>query len=170
MNAQVIVLERVDSQWWVLLQLRSSKSFMPRQLASIGGTAEPEDPSPEATAARELREESGVVPDRLRPLGASKTCSWFWCRPLTRYPPTTPGEMDDARFLRKRLGRGPRALGAPFGHVWVQAGAVGRVNWHVMRGVEAHVATAFAQAIAEEKEEEEEEAAAAGAFDMVGLI
>ena len=155
MNAQVIVLENVDREWWVLLQLRSSRSFMPRQLASIGGQHEPEDGSPERTAARELREESGIVPDRLRPISSSRTCTWYWCRPRTRYPPTTPAEMDDARFLRRRFGKGPRALGAPFGHVWVRAESVGDLDWHVMRGVQSRTEMALRAARREQEEEEQ---------------
>ena len=75
--------------------------------------------------------------------------------------------MDDARFLRKRLGRGPRALGAPFGHVWVQAESVGDVDWRVMRGVEAHVSTALAQAVAEEEEAARRAAGAFAAEDQI---
>ena len=151
MNAQTIILERVDGVWWVLLQLRAATQHVaPRHLASIGGRREESDADAEHTAARELLEESGVVADRLREFARSKRCIWFWGRQRTRVPPTTPYEMDDARFLRRILGRGPRALGAPFGHVWVRAARVEDVPWPFMTAVRDRVAAALAAAEAEE--------------------
>ena len=158
MNAQCIVIEEVDGEWWVLLQLRArTQHVAPGRLASIGGRREESDTGPDDTARRELLEESGVVPDRLREFARSKRCVWFWCRQRTRVPPTTPHEMDDARFLRRRLrfagfDCSPRALGAPYGHLWVQARRINDVPWPLMSGVRERVAAALAEAQAEANE------------------
>ena len=147
MNAQVVVLERVDGQEWVLLQLRGPDQVVaPGHLASIGGRREPDDTGPAHTAARELREESGIIPTpaSMREFARSKRCAWFVCRPLTRLPPTTPHECADTRWLRRRLGPGPRALSAPHGHVWVRADRVGEIEWPpFMSGVKARIAAAL---------------------------
>ena len=151
MNAQVVILERVDGVWYTLLQLRcADKVVAPRHLSSIGGCWEEGDEDAEHTATRELLEESGVVPDRLREFARSPRCVWFWARQLTRVPPTTPHEVDDTRVLRRRLGGAhPRALGAPYGHLWVQADRVAELRWPCMTAVRERVAAALAAAEAE---------------------
>ena len=147
MNAQTVIVGRDRSgSVWTLLQLRSPiKKMMPWHLSAIGGRKDPEDKTPYDTARRELLEESGIVPDKLRKLGRGRKCMWFWGMIERKVAATCLKEVSDARFMSRTV---PVDLVAPpYGHLWVRAENVSRIErlWPMMPGLVGRVMEASAQ-------------------------
>jgi len=73
--AAVVVPIVLRDQGWELLFIRRTLtvSHHPGQIAFPGGRADPDDPSPLATALRELQEELGIAPDQVEILGPLPT-------------------------------------------------------------------------------------------------